>query len=54
MVINGQYLEGNENPFPKSVGGGGALQPLAICANGAPCDSAFCLSAARSLAAAVS
>ena len=44
MVINGQYLEGNENPFPKSVGGGGALQLLAISANGAPwLAQRFCL-----------
>ncbi len=24
LLVNGQYLEGNENPFPSSVGGGGA------------------------------
>jgi hypothetical protein len=34
MLINGQFLEGNMNPFPKAVGGGGT--PQASCANGAP------------------
>lgn len=24
MLVNGKYLEGNVNPFPKGVGGGGA------------------------------
>jgi atlastin len=34
MLINGQFLEGNMNPFPKAVGGGGT--PQASCSTVAP------------------